>query len=568
MRFNTRHIDSGDSKDQIISKANSNFDQIFSFGIGPNGLRGPVGPTGYPGSSGLKGATGLTGQRHSDFYKTGIQPTGSQLSEYDSWINFSATGSNAISQYLSGSWTPTGVSLYGDDFFETENSIPGYVPTSEFNAIYFSGSSQPDEYLVISDFDLDATRVNPNYSKLLITTRDQTANPIFEFRKVNGPTSGQPAFYWDQSGNNSGIKLNTEFPMLFSANGSYGAIGITGATGNVSFSSNNFSISSSRSIYIGSTAGSGSRSFSSVSNILFSTNNFTVTPSSIVLNHTSGGFSVEGSVTVTPSASIQQDNILVIQKNLTIPTSGNPVGGPLMDVRSSTGGFNYSILSVGATSDSMGSTKFGSTGGYAKGMTGPSGPFSYHVRKTNYITPNFISISTTNLGTVPCLDLSSTSYFDKNVIVFGGTGSTASAGATSDFYVILPGNPSSVNVPSTENLPVWNTGDVSEYKLLFDGGSGISASSLKIRGVLVHQLYKQYSTSPVTRRYVGYRFNNSCNFIDVVYQPPSVNSDNQVVAFVKNCFGQGIQVQVTNVSATPRPIQVSSQTQRPSTATE
>lgn len=567
MRFNNIHIDAGDSKNAIISKANSNFDQVFSFGIGPDGLRGPVGPTGYPGSSGLKGATGLTGQRHSNFYKTGIQPTGSDLLEYDCWVNFSATGSNAISQYLSGSWTPTGVSLYGDDFFETKNAIPGYVPTSEFNAIYFSGSSQINESLVISDFDLPSTTVNPNYSKLLITTRDQTTNPIFEFRKVNGPTSGQPAFYWDQTGNNSKVRLASDFPLSFNVNGLSGSLGITGASGNFSSYSNNFSVFSNKNIIIGATSDSGNRSFSSLSNLIFSFNNFNVSPTTISLTQSAGGFSISESLSVSPSSSIAQDNILVVQKNLDTPAS--PTGGPLMDVRSSTGGFNYSILSVGSTGNSIGFTKFGSTGGYSKGMTGPSGPFSYHIRKTNYITPNFLRIATSNIGTVPCLDLSTTSYYDKNVLVFGATGSTASAGATSDFYVILPGNPPSTSTPSQTNLPVWNTGDVSEYKLLFDdGGSGSSTLGFKIKGVLVDQLYKQYSTSPVTRRYVGYTFTNSCNFIDVTYQPPSVNSDNQVVAFVKSSYGQGIQVQITLVSATPRPIQTSTRPPRPTEITE
>ena len=63
MGFNTKYILPGDNKDQIISKTNQNFSQVYYNSAGLPGEKGVIGPTGIIGQVGKDGQQGATGTR-------------------------------------------------------------------------------------------------------------------------------------------------------------------------------------------------------------------------------------------------------------------------------------------------------------------------------------------------------------------------------------------------------------------------------------------------------------------------------------------------------------------------
>ena len=213
MRFNNLHVEEGDSRKEITRKINDNFSQIVSFSAGPKGRPGEIGPTGYPGSAGPKGSTGDTGSPPSVWYYSRSQPL--SANNYDYWINQSQSGKSEVYEYQSG-WNQTGFSFLEDTYFSAKWELPFSGGTSDYSAIYLSGDSPSERSLVISDYGLTADSVNPNYSKFLITTTDQTEKPIISFRNTYSTGQNQPSFYWETPGNT--------FPVIFSSDYDFSAL--------------------------------------------------------------------------------------------------------------------------------------------------------------------------------------------------------------------------------------------------------------------------------------------------------------------------------------------------------
>jgi hypothetical protein len=93
------------------------------------------------------------------------------------------------------------LSLFNSDYFEVYSGIVGPLGLTDKSAIGFKSSYVPDQTsLVVSDTYFSSSDVNPNNSKLLVSTEDQITNPIFSFVKSNSNSTNFPSFYWKNTG--------------------------------------------------------------------------------------------------------------------------------------------------------------------------------------------------------------------------------------------------------------------------------------------------------------------------------------------------------------------------------
>jgi len=555
MRFSNKQIFTGDTKDLIVDKINENFSQIISFSSGPYGRSGVIGPTGYPGGAGQLGATGVSGQRASDWTLSVIPP--SNPNEYDQWIDQGVTGNGNIYQYDGSNWQSTGISLIESQFFKVKNDIPTFSAPTEYSAIYFTDPDQNTKSLVISDGENAASYINPNYSKLLVSTNDQTATPVFSFRKSNVSSISQPSFYWDQIGNNSRISFNSssDFSML-SNNGSL--LIYPQYSGYTNMSAQRAYFNAYNDIRMSAVT------FSSTGSLQIQTNNYQLTSSQL---NASMETYVYGEINIEPvSAVASSKEGVVINRGATSSNSiarfyttqfsseleypGFGEWRQVFSIEQSTAILDeVDPITDVAYRDVRSRAVFGATGdGYTSyniwtsGVpTGPTGPFSYHIVGNTQIAAQsgtfYISsvISPANLRYFA--NLSAVSNFYTDTITFT-LPSTWLGGNT--VYVKIPRTVTNPQQP--EGYPLYGSSYVNEFRVFLDYGRFTNVNR-KIYGVVWDQLTTAFgSTQPIYQQQFV-TFGTPCYFFDIIYH---YNNNNQVMAYVKTCSGQSYPLRITN----------------------
>jgi len=555
MRFSNKQIFTGDTKDLIVDKINGNFSQIISFSSGPYGRSGVIGPTGYPGGAGQLGATGVSGQRASDWTLSVIPP--SNPNEYDQWIDQGVTGNGNIYQYDGSNWQSTGISLIESQFFKVKNDIPTFSAPTEYSAIYFTDPDQNTKSLVISDGENAASYINPNYSKLLVSTNDQTATPVFSFRKSNVSSISQPSFYWDQIGNNSRISFNSssDFSML-SNNGSL--LIYPQYSGYTNMSAQRAYFNAYNDIRMSAVT------FSSTGSLQIQTNNYQLTSSQL---NASMETYVYGEINIEPvSAVASSKEGVVINRGATSSNSiarfyttqfsseleypGFGEWRQVFSIEQSTAILDeVDPITDVAYRDVRSRAVFGATGdGYTSyniwtsGVpTGPTGPFSYHIVGNTQIAAQsgtfYISsvISPANLRYFA--NLSAVSNFYTDTITFT-LPSTWLGGNT--VYVKIPRTVTNPQQP--EGYPLYGSSYVNEFRVFLDYGRFTNVNR-KIYGVVWDQLTTAFgSTQPIYQQQFV-TFGTPCYFFDIIYH---YNNNNQVMAYVKTCSGQSYPLRITN----------------------
>ena len=514
MRFSNKQIFTGDTKDLIVDKINENFSQIISFSSGPYGRGGVIGPTGYPGGAGQLGATGVSGQRASDWTLSVIPP--SNPNEYDQWIDQGVTGNGNIYQYDGSNWQSTGISLIESQFFKVKNDIPTFSAPTEYSAIYFTDPDQNTKSLVVSDGENAASYINPNYSKLLVSTNDQTTTPIFSFRKSNISSISQPSFYWDQIGNNPRISFNSssDFSML-SNNGSL--LIYPQYSGYTNMSAQRAYFNAYNDITMASVT------FSSTGSLQIQTDNYQLTSSQL---NASMETYVYGAINIEPAASVaSRKEGVVISRGA---TSSNamarfyttqfsseleyPVFGEWRQV--------FSIEQSTAILDEV----------------DPLTDVAYRDVRSRAVTFYISSvISPANLRYFA--DLSAVSNFYTDTITFT-LPSTWLGGNT--VYVKIPRTVTNPQQP--EGYPLYGSSYVNEFRVFLDYGRFTNVNR-KIYGVVWDQLTTAFgSTQPIYQQQFV-TFGTPCYFFDIIYH---YNNNNQVMAYVKTCSGQSYPLRITN----------------------
>jgi hypothetical protein len=219
-------IEKGDSQKNLVDKINQNFSNIITFGGGPYGSVGEEGVQGDPGQTGPVGSYGSLGNRGSSWSVGPTQPSPTGGYNSDFWID--SSDFNTIYQLTSGSWTPYGFSLLGQDLFRISQPVITSSGNSSFSG-YYLASINPDLFnLVLSDNNLsdESTTANPQYSKVVVSIDGgATGKNLVEFTKSDFAntlsfSSSTPRFFWsDRSTTNYNLSFKTGGSLLASVSG-------------------------------------------------------------------------------------------------------------------------------------------------------------------------------------------------------------------------------------------------------------------------------------------------------------------------------------------------------------
>lgn len=545
MKFNTKHIFQGDSKKDVVGKINYNFDQILSFGVGPDGHPGPRGATGIFGPAGKKGPSGSTGSRANKWDSGTNQPTGSN--QYDLWIN---DNGDLDSYSATGAWNFTGFNFYNSLYFKLYNFIQGPAGVTDKYAIGFKDTLSSSDYsFVVSDGTLGSSSSNPNQSKLVISTEDQTTRPILTFAKSGSSSPGFPSFYWKSAGNSTDLSLTSTGNINVI---SYLSLRVT--TNNLSriiLNSSKITMSSqTRANFNGvgdftfrtnTTVGVGTSLTVTASNLIINTETFNHKSPLYIRTQTfgsTGGFALNSS---PPNA--------LTNSGIRLDSIGGSISDRIFSINDLTGS---SVLSARPTSSTNGTqdhgqTVFGSTGSSA-GAT--AGPYSYHVSKTTLVrgsasgqnarlhSANCSSVNfiLSNVFSIPV------SSFNANVIVVTPT---AYSNATPGVYLSIPSSYMS------EYPPVYLSNKSNTYRILLDDTS-TNPETRFLKGI---RYFYWTSTSGGCFKYRDFSTNNStCRFVDITFLAPANSYNPNPRLFYKTCNGISGYINLGEVYAIYSPL--------------
>ena len=558
MHFNTKYIFSGDSASEIKRKINYNFDQILSFAVGPNGHQGPKGPAGYDGPSGRKGITGATGLRGTLWYKSDDSPASSN--PFDLWIDSNTSDYQVNVAGSTGAWSYSGYSLFTSPYFSVYDQLigPGGIIMPDKYAIGIksgAGLTESNTSLVIGDDYPSVSGINPNRSKLLVSTEDQTSRPIFSFSKTGAVSAGSPGFYWRTLGNSASLRYYSTGDLKISA---LWGLTIDSYTARTLLYGDHAEISSVQDITIGgtgnfylysnTTVGVGGDLSLASSNLTLSSSNLTSRVPTKIQNTTiSGGQTVFDTVKNTPSGvSTSTEGIAILA------SSTQDSAFEFFDLR------NAPIFSAKARgSVSSGKhiqTTFGSTGGQPAGATG--GPYLYNVKRMGEVSAQTISLSariwTATTSFAPTvynvMDLTSLSLWDSDMILV--TPTTYNLPADNDVFLRIP-------TSYEQNVTgLYNAGYTNTYRIFLNDTS--TAQSYKIAGLVFNywnftaalrggptvapiQYYMRFRYQPAMNA-----FPTQCFYVDLTFLGSASTTNANPRLFWKTCDGISGYISLTN----------------------
>ena len=423
MHFNTKYIFAGDSASEIKRKINYNFDQILSFAVGPNGHQGPKGVNGYDGPSGKKGLTGATGLRGTLWSKLDDAPTSGNA--FDLWIDSNTSDYRVYSLGTTGTWTKSGYSLFNSPYLYVYDGIVGPAGVTDKYAIGIKNGAltESNTSLVIGDDYAAISGINPNRSKLLVSTDDQITRPILTFSKTGAISSGVPSFYWRSTGNSASLRYtstgNFEISSLL-------GLSIDSYTARSLLYGDHAVITSLQDVSIGGTG-----DFYLYSNTTVGVGgNLSITSSNITLSSTNLSSRIPIKIQTTNlTGQIVLDTVKNTPSGVSTSTSG--VSILASSIQDSAFEFfdlkNAPIFSAKprgpVSSGKHAQTTFGSTGGQPAGATG--GPYLYPVKRVREVRSPSVSVTAFQYRVTPktssiaynVIDLTSLSLWDSNIIL-------------------------------------------------------------------------------------------------------------------------------------------------------
>lgn len=553
MKLNTKQIFQDDSKKDVIDKVNYNFDQVLSFGVGPDGHMGPKGATGIFGPAGKKGATGLSGPRSNKWDSGGNQPYESV--EYDLWIKddgdldfYSATGS----------WNFTGFNFYNSLYFKLYNGIEGPAGVTDKYVIGFKDTlpGLASAYsFVVGDSPLSTLDSNPNKSKLVVSVDDQVTRPLFSFLKSGSSSSGFPSFYWDSLGNSNNLILESTGNLNVV---SYLSLKVNTATnGRILLDSYKTTINSQNRAYFtgngdlsfntNTTIGAGSSFVVNSSRLSITTTQFVASSSFYIRTYNFGS---------TGGYALNSNPINIIENGgIKLEVLGNQADR-IFQLKDLSGSSVLSARPSSAFSNvgDMAQTIFGSTGSSA-GAT--AGPYTYHVSKVSLSKSATTSRSNVRAAQNNCTGALSTinNIFEivklpNNLTVISPTSRTNAS--LNSIYLEIP-------TSYLSNLEgIYSASHVNPYRIILDDLSA-NPFTLFIKGIVFY-----YSNTASTGCYQYVNFNptsdQNCRFVDIIYLPPANSYNSNPRIFYKTCNGTSGYVNMGNVYpiSSPPPVPVSS----------
>ena len=532
MSFNTKYILSGDDKNQILSKVNQNFSQVYFAGVGLAGEAGPIGPTGIIGQVGKDGPTGPGGTRANIWIFQETQPDNTfvpKLENFDIWVNTSPTGStgglNRIYRYVFPIWQDTGQNFISGNTFSVIQGVSGPGQITEKNAIV-AGSTGT---FVFGSDPANSSNANRNYSKALILNSDESL-PSFEFGKTFYLSESPPSFSWTSSDYDIEFSSSDEIFLQSQATGSYSS-----PTASVGITSGN-EITFSSSISIGISGPSGI-SLSS-SEVEFKSSNIDNSGENDILNFNGmeGGFSVSAS---SSDECLRVQNTTTSVGNLTLLNYNGGVDGTLISIKpnvnfSMNGNSLFRINN--STIGSLPSLSIGYTG--STGSTGPFGGTGANIYK-EYQTVVSSASSATILGTPDVKSNYITVTPERDVIRVVPdipSGSTVKSNNRNDLiWIYLTGVDQYVESNNSSEIDIFM--DSSQYAI---GGIAIETNYTESRGIYGVLQLPDSATGP----------NTGCRHAKITFFgssfPASFNTLGNRSAYIQAFVSSGTSSQKSN----------------------
>jgi len=545
MHFNTKYIFAGDSASEIKRKINYNFDQILSFAVGPNGHQGPKGPDGYDGPSGKRGVTGATGLRGTLWSKSDDAPTSGN--PFDLWIDSNTSDYQVNTLGTGGSWSYTGYSLFTSTYLSVYDGIVGPAGVTDKYAIGIkAGLTASNTSLVIGDDYNTIAGINPNRSKLLVSTVDQITRPILTFSKTGATSTGVPGFYWRTVGNSASLRYYSTGNIEISA---LSGLTIDSYTARSILYGDRAEISSIQDVTIGGTG-----DFYLYSNTTIGLGgNLSVASSNITLS--SSSLTPRIPIKVQPSTVSQYGQLVFdATKNTPSGVSTSTAGISILASSTQDSAFeffdlkNAPIFSAKArgpvSSGKHIQTTFGSTGGQAAGATG--GPYLYPVKRITEVRASTITLTariwqatTSFTPTVyNVMDLTSVSLWNSNMMLI--TPTSYNLPASYEVFLRIP-------TSYEQNVEaLYNNGYTNTYRIFLND---ISTTGLyKIAGLVFN--YWDFTaggrgtTVAAIQYYMRFRYQPSMNYfptescyVDLTFLGSASTTNGNPRLFWKTCDG-------------------------------
>jgi hypothetical protein len=332
MKFNTKYILPGDDKNEIISKINYNFQQVFFNGLGAKGPIGLAGEEGIIGQVGNDGEPGATGQPASSWFFSPSQNLILNPQDGDIWVDTGPTGGQNVYTYSSG-WIYSGYSILDDSIFSLVTEINGPGSTNDKNAVVFAGNGPSGSTLVLSDVFATGA-ANPNFSKLNISTNaENSIFPSIGLDKTFYTGPYFPSFQWESTGNNYNLIFSSPADLKISA-GATATFGSTGSSGAFFYGQTDVRLTSGREFSFVNATGASAAMSLQAQNILMNSGNKNL--SGNLLSYSGLSFPIflsgTGSWAVTTVNTSQIGNGLRVE----LPDSTNESGYPITTFFNST----------------------------------------------------------------------------------------------------------------------------------------------------------------------------------------------------------------------------------------
>ncbi len=214
-RLNLQSFSSSDSQSDLVSKLNTNFNQVVNAFGGTLGDQGPTGERGNIGLRGPAGATGNTGRRGTRWFVQSNGPTGPDVNIGDYWLDANAD----CYIYQSSGWNIVGSLKRDQDLFKTVENVVGSAGITSGFVTALNQSDPSDFGFVIADDQPEqAGNLNPEGSKFVISTNPSISSGYpLEFSRLDKDTFGStgsiddvvkhPFFAWE-----SGLDLSLQAP--------------------------------------------------------------------------------------------------------------------------------------------------------------------------------------------------------------------------------------------------------------------------------------------------------------------------------------------------------------------
>jgi hypothetical protein len=214
-RLNLQSFSSSDSQSDLVSKLNTNFNQVVNSFGGTLGDQGPTGERGNIGLRGPAGATGNMGRRGTRWFVQSNGPTGPDVNTGDYWLDANAD----CYIYQSSGWNIVGSLKRDQDLFKTVENVVGPAGITS-GVVTALNQLDPSDFgfVVADDQPEQAGNLNPEGAKFVISSNPSvsTGYPL-EFSRLDKDTFGStgsiddtvkhPFFTWE-----TGLDLSLQAP--------------------------------------------------------------------------------------------------------------------------------------------------------------------------------------------------------------------------------------------------------------------------------------------------------------------------------------------------------------------